>query len=122
MSAIAGTCPVRALYSNKASQPGGNLHDALAIARALSNLAGVVKSQGDFQHASVLYGESLTVFRELGDRTGFAWALNHQGDVAREQGDSAAARSLYEQSLAMFRELNDRWGIAGCLADLGNLR
>jgi tetratricopeptide (TPR) repeat protein len=63
----------------------------------------------------------LSIFRELGDRTGFAWALNHEGDVAREQGDMEGARSLFEQSLAAFREVGDRWGIAGSLADLGNL-
>jgi tetratricopeptide (TPR) repeat protein len=97
------------------------LHDGLAVARGLSNLASIVKLQKDYTRARSLYEESLSIFRELGDTTGVAWAFNHQGDVAREQGDSAAARLLYEQSLATFRELNDRWGIAGSLADLGNL-
>ena len=93
----------------------------LAVARGLSNLANVVKLQGDFSYAGSLYHECLAIFLKLGDQAGYAWALNHQGDVAREQGDSAAARALYEQSLATFRQLDDRWGIGGSLADLGNL-
>lgn len=93
----------------------------MAVARALSNLANVVKLQGDFTYAGALYQECLSIFSEVGDRAGYAWAMNHQGDVAREQGDCVAARILYEQSLATFRELNDAWGVGGSLADLGNL-
>jgi tetratricopeptide (TPR) repeat protein len=97
------------------------LGDQKAVARSLSNLASVVKLQGDFSRARSLYAECLSIFRELGDRTGVGWSLNSQGDVARDQGDFAAAQTLYEKSLAIFQELNDRWGIAGSLADLGNI-
>ncbi len=97
------------------------LGDQKAVARSLSNLANVVKLQGDYPRARSLYAECLSIFRGLGDRTGVAWSMNYQGDVARDQGDSAAARTLYEQGLAIFRELGDRWGIAGTLADLGSL-
>jgi tetratricopeptide (TPR) repeat protein len=77
--------------------------------------------QGDYARARSLYAECLSIFQELGDRTGVAWSLNYQGDVARDQGDSAGAQRLYQQGLAIFRELGDRWGIAGALADLGSL-
>jgi tetratricopeptide (TPR) repeat protein len=97
------------------------LDDQTAIARALSNLANVLKLQRDYDRARSLYMECFTIFCGLGDRTGVAWSLNYQGDVAREQGDSEVARILYEQGLAIFRELGDRWGIAGTLADLGSL-
>jgi len=97
------------------------LGDQKAVARSLSNLANIVKLQGDNAHARSLYAECLSIFRELGDRTGVAWSTNYQGDVARDQGDSAGARMLYEQGLVIFRELDDRWGIAGTLADLGSL-
>jgi tetratricopeptide (TPR) repeat protein len=95
--------------------------DEKAVARALSNLANVLKLQGDYERARSLYEECRAIFRGLGDRTGVAWSLNYQGDVARDQGDSAGAQALYEQGLAIFRELGDRWGIAGTLADLGSL-
>jgi tetratricopeptide (TPR) repeat protein len=97
------------------------LDDQKAVARSLSNLANVVKLQGDYARARSLYAECLSIFKDLGDRTGVAWAMNYQGDVARDQEDSASARTLYEQCLAIFRELGDRWGIAGTLADLGSL-
>jgi len=97
------------------------LGDRVAVARALSNLANVVRLQGDYALARSLYEECLSIFKELGDLTGVAWSFNHQGDVARGQGDPAGARALYEQSLAIFRQLGDRSGIASALADLGNL-
>ena len=97
------------------------LADQRAVALSLSNLATVVKLQGDNELARSLHNESLLIFREIGDRTGGAWSLNYQGDIARDQGDYPAARALYEQALAIFRELGDRWGLAGTLADLGSL-
>jgi tetratricopeptide (TPR) repeat protein len=97
------------------------LGDQKAVARALSNLANVLKVQRDYDRARALHVECLSIFQGLGDRTGVAWSLNYQGDVARDRGDTAAARKLYEQGLGIFRELGDRWGIAGTLADLGSL-
>jgi tetratricopeptide (TPR) repeat protein len=98
-----------------------DLADLKAIARALSNLASVLKLQGQYEHARNLHAECLAIFQGMEDLTGVAWSLNSQGDVARDQGDSAAARVLYQKGLEIFRELGDRWGIAGTLADLGNL-
>jgi tetratricopeptide (TPR) repeat protein len=95
--------------------------DLKAIARALSNLANVLKLQGQYEHAHNLHAECQAIFQGLEDFTGVGWSLNSQGDVAREQGATAAARVLYEQGLEIFRKLGDRWGIAGTLADLGNL-
>jgi tetratricopeptide (TPR) repeat protein len=110
----------RALFEESLAQ-WRELGDQKAVARALSNLANVVKLQGEYDRARSLYVECLSIFRGLGDRTGVAWSLNYQGDVARDHGDSATARTLYEQGLAIFREVDDRWGIAGTLADLGSL-
>jgi tetratricopeptide (TPR) repeat protein len=84
-------------------------------------LANVFKVQGDYDRVRSLQAECLSIFQELGDRTGVGWSLNYQGDAARDHGDTAAARTLYEQGLGIFRELGDRWGIAGTLADLGSL-
>jgi tetratricopeptide (TPR) repeat protein len=97
------------------------LGDQMAVARALSNLASIVKLEGDLVRARALYAECLEIFDALGDRSCVAWSFNYQGDCASDQGEAAAARALYEQALAIFRELNDGWGIAGTLADLGNL-
>ena len=97
------------------------LGDQKSVARSLSNLANIVKMQGDNAGAGSLYAESLSIFRTIGDWTGVAWSTNYQGDLARDQGDSEAAQTMYEQSLAIFRKFDDRWGMAGTLADLGSL-
>jgi adenylate cyclase len=97
------------------------LGDLKAAARALSNLASVVRLQGDYARARSLYEECAARFADLGDRAGMAWSLDYQGDVAREQGEMETARALYSKSLAEFRALGGPWGIAGTLADLGNL-
>jgi len=80
------------------------LSDQKAVAPALSNLANVVKLQGDYDRARSLCRDCLAIFRGLGDRTGVAWFLNYEGDVARDQGDSAATQPLYEQGLIIFRD------------------
>ncbi len=70
------------------------LGDRQAEARSLSNLASVVKMQGDHARALSIYADCLSIFQGLGDRAGVAWSMNYQGDVARDQGDSAAAQNV----------------------------
>ena len=96
-AAIAAPSKLLVLQFEDALQLWRELGDQKAIARALSNLANVVKLQGDNARALSLYAECLSIFQELGDGTGVAWSINYQGDVARDQGDSAAARILYER-------------------------
>ena len=93
------------------------LGDRKAVARALSNLAIVVNSQGDYSRARELYAECLAIFEALGDRTGVAWSLNHQGDAAREQGDWRTARTFVPAGAWDFsgpgRSLGDRRNAGG---------
>ena len=95
--------------------------DRLAVSRALSNLASVVKAQGDLDAARALYEQSLTEGVAIGDRAGAAVTLGNLGDLARQQRDARAARAFYDESLAAFRDLGDPWGTAGALLDLGSL-
>ena len=55
-----------------------------------------------------LFDESLTYFRELGDRLGIARTLLQQGRSLRLQGDYERAMPLEEESLALFQTLQDR--------------
>jgi tetratricopeptide (TPR) repeat protein len=80
-----------------------------------------MKLQGNYERASSLYNECLTIFRQAGDGAGAAWTLNYLGDVAREKADLVAARSYCEQSLSEFRRQRDSWGIASALSDLASL-
>ena len=74
--------------------------------------------QGDVDAARALYGESLAICREQGDRVGMALMLNNLGVIA---SDLASARALQDESLAIRRELGDRMGIADSLSNLTSL-
>jgi predicted ATPase/class 3 adenylate cyclase/Tfp pilus assembly protein PilF len=88
-------------------------------AKAL-NGAGVLASlQGDYGAARSLYEESLSLYRELGDKRGISGSLSNLGIMAQQQGDYAAARSLYEESLALSRESGNKRGISISLNNLG---
>jgi tetratricopeptide (TPR) repeat protein len=93
----------------------------MEIAGAHSNLAQVVRAQGDYALAASLLERALTIFRRLEAFTFVAWSLNHLGDIARESGDPLHARQLYEEGADMFKDLGDRWGMARSRLDLGHL-
>ncbi|HEV8119356.1 MAG TPA: hypothetical protein VGQ32_12565, partial [Thermoanaerobaculia bacterium] len=59
--------------------------------------------------------ESLSMFREAGDRWGIAGSLADLGLLAREQGDLDLADRLYAESLAAFQDLDYKRGIAKTL-------
>ncbi len=94
---------------------------AAARAKALNGAGGLARHQGDNAAARALYGQSLAIYRELGDRQRIAFSLNNLGVVADDQGDYPAARALHEESLAIQRELGDKWSIAMSLYNLGVL-
>ncbi len=115
--------PVHPYSLSGASQDGRNLGDPADIARALSNLASVLKLQGEYARASSLYDECLAMFRQAGDG---GWCrLEHRTTRATSPGkkrDCIAARSFSgEQSLAEFRRLRDSWGIVIPGFDLASL-
>ncbi len=83
--------------------------------RAAGTLAGL---QGDFAQAKALCGESLALFRALGDRRGSATSLSILGFAAWQQSDFAAARSLLEEAVPLCREVDDKDGLAFVLVQL----
>jgi predicted ATPase/class 3 adenylate cyclase/Tfp pilus assembly protein PilF len=110
----------RQLSSAVLSRPGAQEH-LKARADALNGAGVLAWMQGDYVTASALYEESLTIFRELGDKRGIANALNNMGLVAFCQGDYTGARALHEESLATRQELGDKGGNAASLNNLGNV-
>jgi tetratricopeptide (TPR) repeat protein len=72
-----------------------------------------------YSTARTLHEESLTISREIGDRSGIAGSLGCLGIVAHYEGDYPAARTLHENSLAISEAICDRRSIAGSLIDLG---
>jgi DNA-binding CsgD family transcriptional regulator/tetratricopeptide (TPR) repeat protein len=63
--------------------------------------------QGEFARAQELWGESLAVFRALGDSWHIALALHFLGWASYCQGAYAAARRLSEESATLFRTLRN---------------
>lgn len=89
--------------------------------KALTGAGALAHSQGDYLAASMLFEESLTIMRELGDKSGIASSLGNLGAVAHGQGDFAAARTLCEESLTIMRELGNNRGTSAALNNLGTI-
>jgi len=79
-------------------------------AKALSGAGLLAGMQDDFGQAEALYGESLALYRGLGDRRGSATSLSILGNVAMMRSNYAAARALEEEALALFKEVGDTGG------------
>ena len=89
-------------------------------------LADVAHDQGNDERATALLEESVTLFREVGDRWGVAVARGSCGTVAYAeagpgQGDTRRALALYAESLVLRRELGDKYGLAECLEGLAGV-
>jgi predicted ATPase len=90
-----------------------------ARGRALYGAGWLAWAEGDYQAASPLAEEGLSIMREIGDKreSGYAeWLL---GLVRMGQRNSAAALPLLEESRTLFKDLGDVWGEAMSLYHLG---
>jgi hypothetical protein len=89
------------------------------MAWSLNYEGDVAHEQGDDAVARALYEQSLTIFRELGDKWGMAGCLIDLASLARDHGDYQTSRSHYAESMKLFQELGQKRGIArllDCLA------
>ena len=66
----------------------------------------------DNDKKTLLYEESLRMFRDLDDRRGIAYTLNMMGLIALEKNEPVETEKLLTESLALQEELGDPWGIA----------
>ena len=90
-------------------------------AKALNAAGMLALNQDDYDAGEALCRESLTLFRELGDKQGMALTLYRLGLLAWWKGQYPAARSLEEEALAFYRELGDKGGAADPLLILSRL-
>ena len=93
----------------------------LARARAYNGFGFLNWAWSDYQQANILLNESLTIFRELGDKHGIAWVLNHIGHVALALNKLELAADMVQESLALFRELGADGNTAWTLLNLSNI-
>jgi predicted ATPase/DNA-binding winged helix-turn-helix (wHTH) protein len=90
-------------------------------ARVSHFIGALASAQGDYPAARRLLEKSLSLYEELGDRTGIATSLNALAVSARDDGDYTLALSHCERSLAYWRMLSDPLAIARCLHNLANV-
>jgi predicted ATPase/DNA-binding CsgD family transcriptional regulator/Flp pilus assembly protein TadD len=90
-----------------------------ARAKALMAAGTLASSQGDFVRARAALEESLSIFRELGDKESVASTLRNLGNELRYRGDLEGSWQALEEALGIARELGKQWDIASLLGDLG---
>lgn len=84
-------------------------------------LCAITTTQGDFSAAARYAEQSLSIYRNLGDRWGIAISMNARAIIARDHGDYAEAQNYFEAALSSWRALNDPVAVARCLHNLANL-
>ena len=92
-------------------------------ADALKNLGSLLlwREKEPFVRSANLLEESLTLYRQLGDKTGVAWVLNRLGLSSIGNDDFERAGQLLSESLSIYRMLDDPWYIADTLGLLNFL-
>ena len=103
----------------EASGQGEDLRSEKAFAHMQVGVA--LARSGDHRGARRHYGQSLVLYRVVGDAEGTAESLFGLGWVAARLSQFDEARRLCEESLAICRASGDLRGIASALGLLGNL-
>ena len=81
--------------------------DKALRAKVLYAAARLSRYQYDFARARALCEQSVTLYRELGDREGLLTALHQLCRILDYQGDNEAARALLPEALALAEALPD---------------
>ena len=77
--------------------------------------------QGDYDQATIYYGESLDLLRKMGLETSIADVLFNLAQLTQSQGHFVLAKRLYEESLAMFLKQGNEDKAAKCRVALATL-
>lgn len=96
--------------------PGANARNATR-AKALWSAGFLAWSQGDSE-ANLFLEESVSIWRELGDKRGLGNALLGLGMATLRQGQWKVAREIQLESIEMFRAVGDKSGLALALGGL----
>ncbi|MSP12101.1 MAG: tetratricopeptide repeat protein [Chloroflexi bacterium] len=91
------------------------------LAAALSYLSFNKAYIGNYEQAQALVTESITLWREVGDKGGLAQALRFLSNIKIDQGSYGEARKLLEECQALFRDTGDSLGMAQAMRGLGLL-
>jgi non-specific serine/threonine protein kinase len=97
------------------SHPGAQARTASRAALLLA-LVNLMNQQSDYEGASALVAEALSIYREIPHREGIARALLEQSRYTEDERERC---NLIEESLPLLQEIGDRFGIAQAIAELG---
>jgi tetratricopeptide (TPR) repeat protein len=86
---------------------------------AQGRIASILAEQGSLAESRRIFGLTLEMWRETGDKSGEGTALNNIGESLWKMGDLAGARRWLEQAVALFRGIGSRRGTAFSLFNLG---
>jgi predicted ATPase/class 3 adenylate cyclase/DNA-binding CsgD family transcriptional regulator len=90
----------------------------LVLAKALVAAGKLAFQQGDYERAEMRVGESLALFREIGDTSGSAPALEIRGMLAWNRGNLSSAQALLQEALALYKQTNDKSAMVNSLFGL----
>ncbi len=102
------------------AMPGSEAPTALR-ARALFSAAVLADAQRDYTSGLRLSGQSLEIYRQLGDKTGVGTLLNSRAVHLLRLGYAAEARSLTEEAVALWREIGRSKAVVLALSNLANI-
>jgi non-specific serine/threonine protein kinase len=108
----------RAWYSRFLGRAHGR---TAARAWALREAGYIALRQGDYGPSTALLQESLSICRELGDRTGITAALVALGEVLYAQSDFSGGKLAAEEAVALAREIGDWYWLQDALCRLGDI-
>jgi tetratricopeptide (TPR) repeat protein len=94
----------------------------LLRARALTGVARIAQSLGDYERMRVAAQGSLDLARELGDEPYIALCLNHLGIALSNLGDIDGGIACHEENAAISRRLGDGIRLTMALNNLGYCR
>jgi predicted ATPase/DNA-binding SARP family transcriptional activator len=89
------------------------------VAHVLKCLGDHARMQGDIPQAQTWFGESLDIYREIGDRRGISMILGELGELALPRQEYQQAAVLFQEALILSRELRDNAHTAQALFHLG---
>ena len=95
--------------------------DSATRAKLLSEAGTFAFFRTDFEHAIVLHGEALKLYRDLGYDSGVAFALLCLGAQHMEKGDPERAAPFLEEALALSHRIGDKRNIASTLHNLAEV-
>ncbi len=79
------------------------------------------KMSGDYEQATTLYNEALTINRVIGNRSGESACLEGLARVALERGDYERATEFYDEGLTINRAIENQSGESVCLEGLADV-